>query len=62
MSIPRAPAELNSGDGDDDDVLSGKISVLENNGNIVTEFFFVALITHWLCVKQMKLMLQFSPC
>ena len=37
MSIPRAPAEINGGDGYD--VLSGKISVIENNGNIVTENF-----------------------
>ena len=37
MSIPRPPAEINGGDGYD--VLSGKISVVENNGNIVTENF-----------------------
>ena len=35
MSIPRAAAEINGGDGYD--VLSGKISVIENNGNVVTE-------------------------
>ena len=37
MSIPRAPAEIEGGDGYD--VLSGKISVIENNGNIVTDNF-----------------------
>ena len=37
MSIPRAPAEISGGDGYD--VLSGKIAVIENNGNIVTENF-----------------------
>ncbi len=35
MSISKAAAEINGGDGYD--VLSGKISVIENNGNIVTE-------------------------
>jgi uncharacterized protein YbbK (DUF523 family) len=37
MSIPRAPAEINDGDGYD--VLSGVIAVVEDNGNIVTENF-----------------------
>jgi uncharacterized protein YbbK (DUF523 family) len=37
MSIPRAPAEINGGDGYD--VLSGVIAVVEDNGNIVTENF-----------------------
>jgi uncharacterized protein YbbK (DUF523 family) len=37
MSIPRAPAEINAGDGYD--VLEGKISVIENTGNNVTENF-----------------------
>lgn len=37
MSIPRAPAEINGGDGYD--VLEGKISVIENNGRNVTENF-----------------------
>jgi uncharacterized protein YbbK (DUF523 family) len=35
MSIPKATAEINGDDGYD--VLSGKISVIENNGNFVTE-------------------------
>ncbi|CAM3258817.1 DUF523 domain-containing protein [Moritella viscosa] len=37
MSIPRAPAEINGGDGYD--VLEGRISVIENTGNNVTEGF-----------------------
>ncbi len=37
MSIPRAPSEINGGDGYD--VLSGKVSVIENNGHIVTKNF-----------------------
>lgn len=37
MSIPRAPAEINSGDGND--VLSGKALVIENNGRNVSEYF-----------------------
>jgi uncharacterized protein YbbK (DUF523 family) len=37
MGIPRAPSEINGGDGYD--VLDGKISVLENSGNNVTEDF-----------------------
>ncbi|QUM84906.1 DUF523 domain-containing protein [Moritella sp. 28] len=37
MSIPRAPAEINGGDGYD--VLEGIISVMENTGNNVTEDF-----------------------
>lgn len=37
MRIPRAPAEINAGDGYD--VLEGKISVIENTGNNVTENF-----------------------
>jgi uncharacterized protein YbbK (DUF523 family) len=35
MSISKAAAEINGGDGYD--VLSGKISIIENNGNIVIE-------------------------
>lgn len=37
MSVPRAPAEINGGDGYD--VLEGNISVIENTGINVTEGF-----------------------
>ncbi|WP_444886407.1 DUF523 domain-containing protein [Microbulbifer sp. JMSA008] len=37
MSIPRAPAEISGGVGSD--VLSGKVSVLEDNGRDVTHLF-----------------------
>ena len=63
MSIPRAPAEINGGDGYD--VLSGKISVIENNGHIVTENFLRgannALV---LCKKNeidVAVLAEFSP-
>ncbi len=37
MSTPRDPAEISGGEGDD--VLSGKVSVIDNNGTDVTEKF-----------------------
>ncbi|KEI71888.1 DUF523 domain-containing protein [Endozoicomonas elysicola] len=37
MSIPRAPAEISGGEGGQ--VLSGKVTVIDNNGEDVTEMF-----------------------
>jgi uncharacterized protein YbbK (DUF523 family) len=63
MSIPRAPAEINGGDGYD--VLSGKISVIENNGHIVTENFLRGASNALaLCSKneiEVAVLAEFSP-
>lgn len=63
MSIPRAPAEINGGNGYD--VLSGKISVIEDNGRIVTDNFISGANNALaLCRKnkiEVAVLAEFSP-
>ncbi len=63
MSIPRAPAEINGGDGYD--VLSSKISVIEDNGNIVTENFIAGANNALVLCRKNKIdvavLAEFSP-
>lgn len=63
MSIPRKPAEILQGNGDD--VLEGEADVFEKNGSMVTDDFLVgASIALDLCNKfniKIAVLAEFSP-
>ncbi|WP_257282028.1 MULTISPECIES: DUF523 domain-containing protein [unclassified Endozoicomonas] len=63
MSIPRAPAEISGGEGND--VISGRISVIENSGEDVTEKFLTGANNALSLCKQnhikVAVLADFSP-
>lgn len=63
MSIPRAPAEISGGDGND--VISGEVAVIEENGVNVTDLFVAGANNALsLCIKneiKIAVLAEFSP-